>query len=121
MALCELEGAKGVRLFPVRSGGAGMTGLATMAVLRAGDEVLVADTVPCPFAAFLRQGVEAFRRQGDLLPALRASAEDGSGRRRAGAFEAGLCVGVPQDRSRLRDPGHARDRSAWRARAAWSP
>jgi cystathionine beta-lyase len=48
-ALCELEGAAGVRLFP--SGLAAVTG-AMMAVLRAGDEVLVADTIYAPVRRF---------------------------------------------------------------------
>jgi cystathionine beta-lyase len=44
-ALCDLEGAKAVRLFP--SGLAAVTAAAT-AVLRAGDEVLVVDSVYAP-------------------------------------------------------------------------
>jgi cystathionine beta-lyase len=48
-ALCELEGAKGVRLFP--SGLAAVTA-AAMAVLRAGDEVLVVDSVYAPVRRF---------------------------------------------------------------------
>ena len=48
-ALCELEGAKGVRLFP--SGLAAVTGALT-AVLRAGDEVLVVDTIYAPIRRF---------------------------------------------------------------------
>lgn len=48
-ALAELEGAKAVRLFP--SGLAALTG-ALMAVLKAGDEVLVTDTIYKPTRRF---------------------------------------------------------------------
>jgi cystathionine beta-lyase len=48
-ALCELEGAHGVRLFP--SGLAAVTG-ALMAVLKAGDEILVADNAYAPTRRF---------------------------------------------------------------------
>jgi cysteine-S-conjugate beta-lyase len=44
-ALCELEGAKHVRLFP---SGLGAVTAAATAVLRAGDEVLVVDSVYAP-------------------------------------------------------------------------
>lgn len=56
-ALCELEGAKGVRLFP--SGLAAVTA-AAMAVLRAGDEVLVADNVYAPTRRFFDRVLTRF-------------------------------------------------------------
>ena len=48
-ALCELEGAAGAQLFP--SGLAAMTG-AMLAVLKAGDDVLVADCIYAPTRRF---------------------------------------------------------------------
>ncbi|HEX7758295.1 MAG TPA: cystathionine beta-lyase [Caulobacteraceae bacterium] len=48
-ALCELEGARAVRLFP--SGLAAITGT-LLAVLKAGDEILVTDTVYKPTRRF---------------------------------------------------------------------
>ena len=57
-ALCELEGAKGVRLFP--SGLAAVTAAAT-SVLRAGDEVLVTDTIYAPVRRFCDRVLARFR------------------------------------------------------------
>jgi cystathionine beta-lyase len=56
-ALCELEGAKGVRLFP--SGLAAVTA-AAMAVLRAGDEVLVTDAAYAPTRRFFDKVMTRF-------------------------------------------------------------
>jgi cysteine-S-conjugate beta-lyase len=56
-ALCELEGATGVRLFP--SGLAAVTA-AAMAVLRAGDEVLVTDTAYAPTRRFFDKVLTRF-------------------------------------------------------------
>jgi cystathionine beta-lyase len=56
-ALCELEGAAGVRLFP--SGLAAVTA-AAMAVVRAGDEVLVVDTAYAPTRRFFDKVMTRF-------------------------------------------------------------
>jgi cystathionine beta-lyase len=56
-ALCELEGAKAVRLFP--SGLAAVTAAAT-AVLRAGDEVLVVDSVYAPTRRYFDRVLSRF-------------------------------------------------------------
>ncbi|HEY3889669.1 MAG TPA: cystathionine beta-lyase, partial [Caulobacteraceae bacterium] len=56
-ALCELEGATGVRLFP--SGLAAVTA-AAMAVLRAGDEVLVTDSAYAPTRRFFDKVLTRF-------------------------------------------------------------
>jgi cysteine-S-conjugate beta-lyase len=70
-ALCELEGAKGVRLFP--SGLAAMTA-SMMAVLRAGDEALVADTIYAPVRRFCDRVLTRFGVKVTYYPP-RASAE----------------------------------------------
>jgi cystathionine beta-lyase len=56
-ALCELEGATGVRLFP--SGLAAVTA-AAMAVVRAGDEVLVTDSAYAPTRRFFDRVLTRF-------------------------------------------------------------
>jgi cystathionine beta-lyase len=56
-ALCELEGATGVRLFP--SGLAAVTA-AAMAVVRAGDEVLVTDSAYAPTRRFFDKVLTRF-------------------------------------------------------------
>ena len=56
-ALCELENAKGVELYP--SGVAALSG-AMLAVLRAGDEVLVVDTIYKPTRRFCDHVLKRF-------------------------------------------------------------
>jgi len=56
-ALCELEGAKGVTLYP--SGVAALSG-AMLAVLKAGDEILVVDNVYKPVRRFCDQVLKRF-------------------------------------------------------------
>lgn len=56
-ALCELEGAAGVTLYP--SGVAALSG-AMLAVLKAGDEVLVVDNVYKPVRRFCDQVLQRF-------------------------------------------------------------
>ncbi|HKT53570.1 MAG TPA: cystathionine beta-lyase [Caulobacteraceae bacterium] len=71
-ALCELEGAKGVRLFP--SGLAAVTG-ALMAVLKTGDEILVADNVYAPTRRFCDKVLTRLGIKVGYFPP-RAPAED---------------------------------------------
>jgi cysteine-S-conjugate beta-lyase len=70
-ALCELEGAKGVRLFP--SGLAAVTG-AMMAVLRAGDEIVVTDAIYAPIRRFCDRVLTRFGVKVTYYPP-RADAE----------------------------------------------
>ncbi len=71
-ALCELEGAAGVRLFP--SGLAAVTA-AAMAVVRAGDEVLVVDTAYAPTRRFFDKVLTRFGVKVTYYPP-RATAEE---------------------------------------------
>jgi cystathionine beta-lyase len=65
-ALCDLEGAKHVRLFP--SGLAAVTAAAT-AVLRAGDEVLVVDSVYAPTRRYFDRVMSRFGVSVGYYPA----------------------------------------------------
>ena len=71
-ALCELEGATAVRLFP--SGLAGITG-AILAVVKSGDEVLVTDSAYKPTRRFADRVLKRFGLGVRYYPP-RATAED---------------------------------------------
>lgn len=71
-AMCALEGARHVQLFP--SGLAAVTAAAT-SVLRAGDEVLVTDSVYAPVRRYFDKVMARFRVKVTYYPP-RASAEE---------------------------------------------